>query len=131
MKAEIIPLLIVKDVAANVEYLEDALKFKLDRLSDGNEFAVMKYLGATLMLQSQRLYASSRNISPEECTLEHGIEILLRIRGVDEAYEQARKKARIIRQLHSVSENFESSIRRFSVALPDGHIITFFEYILA
>ena len=129
MTAEIIPLLVVKDVAANIDYLTKTLGFEFVRAEDGGQFAVMKYHGARLMLQSRQLYAFSRKVSFDEVTVGQGVEILIKINGVDEVFQTVREKgANITRPIHSVAETEHTAIRRFSAALSDGYVITFFEY---
>jgi hypothetical protein len=130
MQAQIIPLLVVNEVAANVEYLEKRLGFSVHRMSDGGEFAVMVYRGVFLMVESRRLYTSSRDVNFGENPVGLGTEILIRIADVDEVYGQVRENgADLIRTIHSIAETAEFDIRRFSAALPDGHTITFFDYV--
>lgn len=130
MHAQIIPLFVVSDVAANIEYLERTLGFRLHREADGGHFAVMEYRGAHLMLQSKRFYSWSRDVSLEDKPLGLGIEILIRVRGVEEVYAAAvANDAVVSRHLHSIAESLEYCIRRFSAALPDGYAITFHEYV--
>lgn len=129
MKAEIIPLVIVNDVLETIKYLETYCKFELIRTAYQQEFAVMEYRGATLMLQSRKLYNQGRGVPIEE----HrgtGIEILVRIQGVMEAYiDTVNRGGTIVAHLHGVAETPESAVHRFSITLPDRQIITFFEYV--
>ncbi len=130
MQAQLIPLLVVDDVTANVEYLEKRLGFSLHRMSDGGEFAVMDYRSVFLMLESRRLYASSRGVDFGENQLGIGTETLIKVADVDDVYSKARDNgADIKRAIHSVAETTEFNIRRFSVGLPDGYTITFFTYV--
>lgn len=130
MQAQIIPLFIVNDVSANIAYLEKHLGFSVRRIADGGEFAIVSYQEAFLMLESRRLYASSRSVSFGEPAAGQGMEILIKVSDVDEVYQAARVSgATIVRVIHSVAETVEFNIRRFSVALPDGFVITFFNYV--
>jgi uncharacterized glyoxalase superfamily protein PhnB len=132
MQAQIIPLLVVNDVSANIEYLEKCLGFSTHRLSDGGEFAVMVYRGAFLMIESRRLYASSRKMSFGEGAVGLGTETLIKVSDVEYVYNLARNNgAEIARAIHSVAETAEFNIRRFSVSLPDGYLLTFFDYVHA
>jgi predicted enzyme related to lactoylglutathione lyase len=130
MKAEIIPLLIVDDVPANVEYLEDTLGFGLDHTVDDEELAVMKYRGATVMIQNRKACAAGRGISTKEHIPADGIALLIRVDDIEQAYTEAQKnKARVTGYLQDIANTSGPSIRRFNVALPEGHIITLFSYI--
>ncbi len=130
MQAQLIALIVVDDIAATVEYLENRLGFAMHRISDGGEFAVMVFRGVFLMLESRRLYTSSREVAFGENPLGLGMEILLKIPDVDDAYHKVRASGAVItRTIHSVAETAEFNIRRFSTVLPDGYTITFFDYV--
>lgn len=126
MLAKMIPLIMVKDVKINVEYLIKTLGFHLDWVDDAGNSAVMNCCGALLMLQS-----SNRDASLDGGRVQHHVEILIRIQGgVDEIYGRAFSRGAIIsRHLNSVMESQGLVIRRFSVSLPDGYSVTFFEYV--
>ncbi len=130
MQVQLIPLIVVNDVSANVGYLEKHLGFSAHRIADGGEFAVMVYRGVFLMLESRRLYTSSREVAFGDNQVGLGMEILIRVPDIDDVYSKARDNgAKIIRTIHSIAETAEFNIRRFSTSLPEGYMLTFFEYI--
>lgn len=128
MQAEIIPLIVVKDVSANVKYLETVFGFEIRHQAFAGEFVAMEYHGATFELQSSRLYECGCKKTPEGSDRGKNIEIQLRIQGVRGVYTEAvHNGAIIISHLNSMEETRKLAILRFSAALPDGHVITFFE----
>lgn len=119
MTAEITPLLSVKDIQVNTDYLVKTLGFKLDYVTVDGTTAMLNYHGVLLMLQA--------NVDDEPPAMpENFIEIQVRVGNIEEIYQRALSRGAIIRRYLECTKHKDGTVvRHFTVSLPDGCPLTF------
>jgi uncharacterized glyoxalase superfamily protein PhnB len=123
---DILPLLIVDDLQATIDYYIHKLGFGMQEVSleeGAPRFAIMKRKAARVMLESREAYAHHN--SPEWITGPRGIGVELHMvvsDGVDALHaELAVLDVDIIKPIHTN----QYGVRHFSIRDLNGYILTF------
>ncbi|MDR7868327.1 MAG: VOC family protein [Sporomusaceae bacterium] len=119
MSAKIIPSLSVADIKVNIDYLVNALGFRLNYLAISGSQAILEYRGAVLVLKE-----GTANGPP--AVPENFLEIQVSVEDIEEIYRWALTRGAIIsRYLQKTCSNDGGGERSFTVSLPDGYSLMF------
>jgi catechol 2,3-dioxygenase-like lactoylglutathione lyase family enzyme len=113
-----IPSLSVADIKVNIDYLVNALGFRLSYLAADGSQAVLEYDGAVLTLE-----AKTENESPAGPGKFAALQI--RVGDIDGIYRRALTRGAIICRYIEGPACKDGGDRRFTVSLPEGYPLTF------